>query len=329
MKEENIIGKLIIGLLDIGILTTYLSLVGGRIYQWDVKIIIPAGIVAGIILYVFSQKGLMGILTKILWCFLWVLSFSEIVNFIPNLKQDIDNNSSLYGMLNVVIFFGALLIHVLSIRNNFGNNGYEESYEEESYEEENYEEENYDEDYVDEYEEDFMEESSGDYEEDYEEEYEEEYENDFEDDYSENYEEEYEDDYTEDYIEEYDDYDEESEDSYYETNHKRYANKKVYGEERKTENIFERLRRKIYEETEKRDIHRIEQEEKQREEENYNYSSGQDMVSRLFIGCNDRTSLVSRYRSLMKTYHPDTGNGDAEMTMLIQEKYKELLNKLG
>ena len=53
------------------------------------------------------------------------------------------------------------------------------------------------------------------------------------------------------------------------------------------------------------------------------------MVSRLFIGCNDRTSLVSRYRSLMKTYHPDTGNGDAEMTMLIQEKYKELLNKLG
>lgn len=48
----------------------------------------------------------------------------------------------------------------------------------------------------------------------------------------------------------------------------------------------------------------------------------------LFNGCHDKESLTKRYRNLMKTFHPDTGNGDVEMTQKIQHTYEELLSRM-
>lgn len=48
----------------------------------------------------------------------------------------------------------------------------------------------------------------------------------------------------------------------------------------------------------------------------------------LFSGCTDKESLTKRYHSLMKTFHPDTGNGDLEMTQKIQLTYEKLLKQM-
>lgn len=57
-------------------------------------------------------------------------------------------------------------------------------------------------------------------------------------------------------------------------------------------------------------------------------SSANDIDESLFNGCTDRDSLTKRYRNLMKTFHPDTGNGDVAMTQKIQRTYDELLKRL-
>lgn len=47
----------------------------------------------------------------------------------------------------------------------------------------------------------------------------------------------------------------------------------------------------------------------------------------LFKGCTDKESLSRRYRSLMKTFHPDNAGGDLEMTQRIKKTYEELVKR--
>lgn len=46
-----------------------------------------------------------------------------------------------------------------------------------------------------------------------------------------------------------------------------------------------------------------------------------------FDGCNDKESVKKRYRDLMKTYHPDQGNGSEKTIKLINKQYEILLNR--
>lgn len=96
---------------------------------------------------------------------------------------------------------------------------------------------------------------------------------------------------------------------------------------KRSENGFERFKRHFF--TEKKDdAYTDESNDNAKKDNNENpYHNDGDVVSRLFLGCNDKESLLKRYRSLMKTFHPDTGNGDLEMAQEIQKKYKELLEK--
>ncbi len=44
-----------------------------------------------------------------------------------------------------------------------------------------------------------------------------------------------------------------------------------------------------------------------------------------FDGCNDKESIKKRYRDLMKTYHPDQGNGSESTLKQINNQYENLL----
>ena len=52
------------------------------------------------------------------------------------------------------------------------------------------------------------------------------------------------------------------------------------------------------------------------------------MLLSLFSGCKDAISLKKRYLQLLKVYHPDNTNGDAEMTLKIQNTYNILKSQL-
>lgn len=47
----------------------------------------------------------------------------------------------------------------------------------------------------------------------------------------------------------------------------------------------------------------------------------------LFAGCRDKEGLTRRYRSLMKTFHPDNGDGDTDMTIKVRKTYEHLLGR--
>lgn len=49
----------------------------------------------------------------------------------------------------------------------------------------------------------------------------------------------------------------------------------------------------------------------------------------LFAGCRDKDSLTKRYRSLMKTFHPDNQDGDTEMTIKVQKTYDYMMKQMG
>ena len=55
---------------------------------------------------------------------------------------------------------------------------------------------------------------------------------------------------------------------------------------------------------------------------------GGDIDPSLFAGCRDKDSLTKRYRSLMKTFHPDNQDGDTEMTIKVQKTYDYMMKQL-
>lgn len=54
-----------------------------------------------------------------------------------------------------------------------------------------------------------------------------------------------------------------------------------------------------------------------------------DMDESLFNGCNSAESLKTRYHQLMKMYHPDSQNGDTEMSQKVQKTYQVLSARYG
>lgn len=50
-------------------------------------------------------------------------------------------------------------------------------------------------------------------------------------------------------------------------------------------------------------------------------------ASNYFNGCNSLESLQKRYKDLCKVYHPDMGNGSAEIFTEIQAAYENLKKK--
>lgn len=57
--------------------------------------------------------------------------------------------------------------------------------------------------------------------------------------------------------------------------------------------------------------------------------TGGEMDPSLFAGCKDKDSLNKRYRSLMKTFHPDNQDGDTQMTIKVQKTYDYLMKQMG
>lgn len=60
---------------------------------------------------------------------------------------------------------------------------------------------------------------------------------------------------------------------------------------------------------------------------NNSKSESKEIDLELFNGCNDKESLATRYRQLMKMYHPDNKNGDSRMTTKIRMTYDVLKKK--
>ena len=58
------------------------------------------------------------------------------------------------------------------------------------------------------------------------------------------------------------------------------------------------------------------------------FPGSKDIDESLFAGCNDAESLLRRYRSLMKTFHPDNQNGDNDMTVKIKNTYDMMMKKI-
>lgn len=50
-----------------------------------------------------------------------------------------------------------------------------------------------------------------------------------------------------------------------------------------------------------------------------------DTTLDFFEGCNDINSIKRRYKDLCKVYHPDNGNGSAEIFAKINEEYNDLI----
>lgn len=48
-----------------------------------------------------------------------------------------------------------------------------------------------------------------------------------------------------------------------------------------------------------------------------------------FAGCTTSEKLEQRYKSLCKTYHPDTGSGDEETFKQMQDEYNQLKQSMG
>lgn len=58
------------------------------------------------------------------------------------------------------------------------------------------------------------------------------------------------------------------------------------------------------------------------EEENNRTASGSPVF---FSGCNNEGSIKRRYKELCKVYHPDSGNGSAEVFARITDEYNRLI----
>lgn len=261
------------------------------------------GVFVAVIVIRYTFVRFVGGLVKLLCCGAWAGLVLSFLYKNQNLKETFAPGTDYFWAVFVGVFVFALFIHMADIfaSHNKSNSSSKRRARREYDDEDDYDEDEYDEDdeYDDEYE--------------YDEQYDE-YDEEYEDEYAEyeQYDEEYEDEYIEYGDDEYDDeYEEYEEDEYAEYDEDEYEE----GPNKKFRNAFDRLFRNRY----------VEEEADPQPEKDVYVES--DVVSRLFIGCNDKETLTSRYRSLMKTFHPDTGSGDVEMSQAIQSKYKELLKK--
>lgn len=73
--------------------------------------------------------------------------------------------------------------------------------------------------------------------------------------------------------------------------------------------------------------HRAEADSGQKANSGSYNSAGSDIDRSLFAGCRDKDSLTKRYRSLMKTFHPDNQDGDTDMTIKVQKTYDYLMKQ--
>lgn len=71
------------------------------------------------------------------------------------------------------------------------------------------------------------------------------------------------------------------------------------------------------------------QEDWQQDEDAEEYAQQEDQaresVSAFFSGCKDEASIKRRYKDLCKVYHPDNGNGSADIFNRITEEYNRLM----
>ena len=58
-----------------------------------------------------------------------------------------------------------------------------------------------------------------------------------------------------------------------------------------------------------------------------NVTNATSGAANYFNGCNSLESLQKRYKDLCKVYHPDMGNGSAEIFSEIQAAYENLKKK--
>lgn len=69
--------------------------------------------------------------------------------------------------------------------------------------------------------------------------------------------------------------------------------------------------------------------EEAKEPQNLGNKTSGEIDTALFAGCRDKDSLTKRYRSLMKTFHPDNQDGDTEMTIKVQKTYDYMMKQMG
>ena len=88
-----------------------------------------------------------------------------------------------------------------------------------------------------------------------------------------------------------------------------------------------------YEEDSGEDWEEDEEEDEEDYRENWEQRQGgsrrkeQESSSGFFTGCKDAASIKRRYKDLCKVYHPDSGNGSAEIFNKITQEYDRLMEQ--
>ena len=70
------------------------------------------------------------------------------------------------------------------------------------------------------------------------------------------------------------------------------------------------------------------QTDQQNKSQSYSGSSDTKEINDMFVGVTTPEEAKSRYRQLLKIYHPDNQNGDTEMSETVQRQYESKLKEL-
>lgn len=81
------------------------------------------------------------------------------------------------------------------------------------------------------------------------------------------------------------------------------------------------IRKKVF----SRDTYYYEEDTQANWEQSENRQQTQEASSGFFGGCKDAASIKRRYKDLCKVYHPDNGNGSAEIFNKITQEYDRLM----